>query len=443
MTFTPTHLPLWLGQPAPRYTSYPPATQFRQTTPAEGTVALRELTNVESVSLYLHIPFCRSLCLFCGCHQAITNRSERIAAYLDVLRQEMVSSARLWPHKLKIAHLHLGGGSPSILVPGQLHALMHTIREHYELLPGAEQAIELDPRTTTPELIAALAQEGFNRASLGVQDFAPEVQMLVNRIQPFEMVERVMQQLRAAGITALSLDLMYGLPGQTAASVHETARMAVRLAPQRFSLFSYAHVPQMKPYQKKLEQAGLPTEQEKLNQEAAMREVLLHAGYRAIGIDHFALPDDKLARAARAGRLSRNFQGYTDDPAQAMLGFGASSISDTGHAYVQNEPDLEAYQQRVMRGEVPAKRICIRSAEDNRRAALIRDLMCHCRLDLAAHGYSLAPFMPALQPYIEKGLVNVEGDVLRVDTTYRMAVRAVCTVFDQYYNPAALSSRVA
>lgn len=437
MTSYPSHVPLWLGQAAPRYTSYPPATQFRMASPGEGVAELKKLAGVESVSLYLHIPFCRELCLFCGCHQVITKRAERTVQYLISLHHEIDLVAGLYPQKFKVAHLHFGGGSPSTLTPEQMHELMTHLRAKFYFLPEAELAIELDPRTTTPDFIRTLAAEGFNRASLGVQDFDDKVQQTVNRIQPYPLVKEVVDNLYAAGLTALSLDLMYGLPYQTPESLTATAKLALSLNPARLSLFSYAHVPGMKSYQKKLEEAGLPSDAEKLEQERCMRAILLANGYRSIGIDHFAKPNDPLYKALESGNLHRNFQGYTDDPSPYLLGLGASSISYTGSAYVQNEPDLTAYQNSLNEGQFLHKRLCPCTPHDCEVAQVISSLMCYFEVATPAT-------LPArLQPFIETGLVEQSGGRLVVDQTYPMAVRAVAACFDEYYDAKKISSRVA
>jgi oxygen-independent coproporphyrinogen-3 oxidase len=317
---------------------------------------------------------------------------------------------------------------------------MAELRRHFDFLPEAELAIELDPRTTTPELVATLAKEGINRASLGVQDFDPSVQKLVNRIQPHEQVATVMESLRAVGLSALSLDLMYGLPGQTPDSVAQTARQAVALGPSRLSLFSYAHVPAMKPYQKKLEQAGLPDDLVRLDMEQAARHEIESAGFVPIGIDHFARPEDPLALALGEGRLSRNFQGYTDDPAALMLGFGASAISDAGGVFVQNEPDIEIWQQRIVAKELPIRRQYARTEDDHVRGCIIRDLMCHFRAEIPA-GFDAE--WQRLETFVSAGLAQRKDNVLEVDTTRRMVVRVIAAVFDTTFNPAQLSSKVA
>lgn len=438
---------LWLGQPAPRYTSYPPATQFvayeASTHHSHLPLHLAEIAQADApISLYVHIPFCRSLCLFCGCHQVITQRAERMTAYLEALHHEIALVHKKLGARIPVSHLHFGGGSPSTLEPAQLNALMDALEDAFDILPTAERAMELDPRTSSAALIATLAARGFNRASLGVQDFNAKVQEVVHRVQPFELVQSVITNLRSAGITALSLDLMYGLPHQTPESLKLTAQQAVSLKPARIALFSYAHVPGFKTYQKALEQAGLPSDEEKLLQERTVREVLLGAGYVAIGIDHFALPSDPLAIAAQNGTLGRNFQGYTDDDASWLLGLGASAISDAVSEYVQNEPDIESYQLRLAAGELPLRRRCTRSAQDHRRGAIIKDLMCNFTAELGDVA-DLTDAFVRLQPFIDSGLVKRSDSRITVDRTYPMAVRAVAACFDTSYNPAKIASKVA
>lgn len=443
-------LSLWLGKPAPRYTSYPPATQFR---PVDAGVEGRYISALQNAgaagehfSIYVHIPFCRELCLYCGCHSVITKREERETAYLVALHWELALLRQKLGRKLKAAHIHFGGGSPSTLKPEQLKALMDDLRLTFDVLPAAEIAMELDPRTTSPDLITALAAEGFNRVSLGVQDFDAKVQEAIHRIQPYETVERVMTALRAAGITAINLDIMYGLPLQSLASIQKTVEQVLTLNPTRIALFSYAHVPSMKPYQKKLEQYGLPTSEEKLAQEMLARQLLCAAGYTAIGIDHFAKPDDPLSKAQAAGRLHRNFQGYTDDPSDWMIGVGASSISDAGQMFVQNEPDLETYQQQIVAGHLPLKRMCVRPAEDEERGQIIRRLMCDFAVDLAsisAHPEAYAKELAALKPFADAGLIALDGYTIKLTTPHLMAIRTICTLFDSYYKPETTSSKVA
>jgi oxygen-independent coproporphyrinogen-3 oxidase len=383
--------------------------------------------------------------LFCGCHQVITQRSDRISAYLDALVREIALVREQLGVKLAVSHIHFGGGSPSTLLPAQLGHLMDALETAFAIMPSAELAMELDPRTTTPQLISVLAARGFNRASLGVQDFNPKVQDIIHRVQPLALVQSVMDGLRKVGIYALSLDLMYGLPEQTPESLRQTAQQAISLRPSRLSLFSYAHVPSFKTYQKALEAAGLPSDHEKLEQEQAVRHELLSAGYVAIGIDHFAQPDDPLAHAAARGDLSRNFQGYTDDTASQLIGLGASAISDVPSCFVQNEPDISAYQARLASGLLPHKRLCIRNPSDHRRGLIIKQLMCNFTASLGddADLSDLSDALVRLQPLLNSGLVQLKQNRLIVDRTYPMAVRAVAACFDAWYDPSKIASRVA
>lgn len=441
MSLSDHHFDVWLGKPAPRYTSYPPATQFKPIEAEEDAPHLAALAQTETpISLYIHIPFCRSLCLFCGCHTHITTREDVATAYLAALHAEIDIIRRKIGKNLKVAHLHFGGGSPSTLTPNQFKTLMRHLRTHFNFLPTAEKAIELDPRTTTEEFILALAHEGINRVSLGVQDIDQNVQEAIHRLQPYELVQKIVLQLRNAGISAISFDLMYGLPLQTTKGVESTVDQVLALQPNRISLFAYAHVPSMKVYQKKLEQYGLPNDRERLEMEQAARNILEKNGFVSIGMDHFAKPDDPLSIAQRDGRLSRNFQGYTDDSASLMLGLGASSISDVGTMMVQNEPSIGAYEEKLKQNTLPLKRVCLRTADDQRRAHIIRDLMCLYRAEIPD---DLKPNDEAMAPFLQAGLARWEDNILVIDTTYRMVARLIATLFDATYNPALVASKTS
>ncbi len=449
---TDASLALWLDRPVPRYTSYPPAPLFHDGV-GEGDYrrALGALTPEHNVSLYLHIPFCREMCLFCGCHTFITQRDDRVRRYAAVLQREMELAAAAAPCPLNIGHLHFGGGTPNILTPDTLHGLFGTMRRLFDFSSVREIALELDPRTLRPEHIAAMADNGVTRISLGVQDFEPEVQQLVHRIQPYEMVAQVCAWARQAGISRINFDLMYGLPAQTPASVAATAQLALELAPSRIALFSYAHVPRMKPHQKALEKHPLPDAEARLAMEDGARAAFRAAGYAEIGMDHFAHPDDNLARAAREGRLRRNFQGYTDDATDALLGFGASAIGFTPQGYIQNEKDTRAYERRVEAGELPVTRGYLLTPEDRLRAAIIEKLMCDLSCDVDAlcrlHGATrdmLASSFERLRPFVAAGLASIDGGTVRLTSPYRMAVRSLAQAFDATTAPDARTySRVA
>lgn len=431
---------LWLGKPVPRYTSYPPAPAFHGGVGAgDYAASVRRLPPDEAVSLYIHVPFCRELCLYCGCHTSVTNRPERVSDYLRHIEREAATLAALSDVPRPVSHLHFGGGTPNIMTPEDMASLFAALRRSFDFSACREIAMELDPRTVTREHVAALAACGVTRVSLGVQDFQDDVQRIVNREQPYEQVATLCGWLREAGISRINFDLMYGLPLQTPATVAETARQVCGLGPQRMALFSYAHVPQIKPHQQPLEAYGLPDKQTLLAMDDAARAVFADAGYVAIGMDHFARPEDPLAQAMREGRLHRNFQGYTDDTASTLLGLGASSISQTPDGFFQNEKETRAWQAKVAAGELATVRGILTTPEDRLRAAVIENLMCHFTVDLAAlcrqHGFAEDVFAAdsgTLRPYAEGGIIALEGSKITLTTPHRMAIRVIAYAFDRY-----------
>jgi oxygen-independent coproporphyrinogen III oxidase len=319
----------------PRYTSYPTAPHFTEAVGSDRYVEwLGELKPGQDVSLYFHIPFCDTLCWFCGCHTKIVRNYKPVTEYIKVISKEISLISSRVSGRVKASHIHWGGGSPTILTGDDWRQIMDWIGKHFDIASDAEIAVEMDPRDTTEEYVKALAGAGVNRASIGVQDFDPEVQKAVNRIQSFETTERVVGWLRDHGITGLNMDLMYGLPHQTTERVVSTVDQAVTLAPQRIALFGYAHVPWMKAHQKLIDADTLPDTAARWDQAQAAANRLVEAGYEAIGLDHFARSDDSLAKARRDGRLHRNFQGYTVDEAPVLLGFGASAIGSLPQGYV-------------------------------------------------------------------------------------------------------------
>ena len=420
----------------PRYTSYPTAPHFR---PAGGEADARawlaQVPAQQPVSLYVHIPFCRSMCWYCGCHTTITKRDAPITRYLDSLAQEIALVADALPHRLKVGHLHFGGGTPTVMDPEQFLALNKQLRAAFDFTPDAELAIEIDPRTLAPAMVEALAASGINRASLGVQSFDPKVQAAINRIQPFEQTKDAVDRLRAAGTQAINLDLIYGLPLQTVESCLDTVRQAVLLKPDRLAVFGYAHVPSFKQHQRKIDTAALPDGSERLAQAEAIASALIQAGYDQIGLDHFALPEDTLAVAARNGGLHRNFQGYTTDPCPTLIGFGASSIGRLPGGFVQNSVLIGDYQQRVAEGRLAVTRQCATSEEDDRRSAIIMRIMCDYRIDLSVDLDLVDE--AALVALQADGLITREGDVINVTEEARPLVRAVAAAFDAYLDEDA------
>ena len=424
----------------PRYTSYPTAPHFHGGVTGEiFREWLAALPQGTGLSLYLHVPFCDTLCWFCGCHTKIVNHYSPLASYLDLLLKEIETVAAIIGPGHPVTHIHWGGGSPTMLSPGDVKRLAGALKSHFEIAPGAEFAIEIDPRGLEDEMIAALAKAGVNRASIGVQDCDETVQRAINRIQPFEATQSAVERLRAAGIGALNIDLIYGLPHQTQANVARTIEMALTLTPQRFAVFGYAHVPHFKKHMQLIDERALPDANERLAQFELAHAKLSASGYAAIGLDHFALPEDSLALAQKEGRLARNFQGYTTDDAPALIGLGASSISALPQGYAQNQADVPEYRKAIHAGELAVARGIALSADDRLRRAIIERLMCDLAVDLDAVGApfgksatDFGPELAALAAYAEQGLVAIEGSRLAVPPDARAAVRLIAAAFDLY-----------
>ncbi len=443
---------LWMEKPAPRYTSYPTAPFFHDGVgETDYAATLSRLQATDPISLYFHIPFCAEMCLFCGCHTYITKRDDRIHDYVTAVIREMEIAASHAPHKLRMSHLHFGGGTPNAMPAATMAHLFEAMHRMFDFSACHEFAMEIDPRTLQRDQIKVMVDAGVTRVSLGVQDFNPEVQKLVNRIQPYDRVAEVCDWLRSAGLQRINFDLMYGLPAQTTESVAATAKQAVGLQPDRFALFSYAHVPHMKPHQKALSDKGIAGDQERLLMERAARDVLTEAGYESIGIDHFAKPEDGLAVAQRAGTMRRNFQGYTDDKALTMIALGASAIGYNKDGFVQNQKETRAYQASIAEGHLPIVRGYMLTPEDRVRSAIIEQLMCYFTCDIEAvsqqHQWSVekfAPEMQALQVFFDAGLVARDGYKITLTSPYRQAIRSVAYVFDAHApKGSAIYSRVA
>jgi len=426
--------------PVPRYTSYPTAPHFHAGIGADSYGSwLGESPADAALSLYVHIPFCRSLCWYCGCHMQVVNRPEPLVAYLEAIHREIdLVVARLGEGR-RVRHLHFGGGTPTVLEPDQIRELMARFRRHFSFEPGAEIAIEIDPRRLNPARIDALAECGFTRASLGVQDVAYEVQRAVNRVQSRQEVRRIADGLRRAGISALNVDLLYGLPHQTVRHVLDSIDSVMEFAPDRLALFGYAHVPHMKPHQKLIPEEALPGALERFAQAEAASARLVALGYQPIGLDHFARQDDSLGIAARAGRLRRNFQGYTVDPADMLVALGASSIGSLPQGYIQNEADIRSYMHRMAQGQLATVRGLSLTEDDRLRATLIEKLMCSMHVDLeevcALFGRrpeSLGLDFDRLAQLEIDGLVRVQGWTWTVPEEMRPFLRIPAALFDAY-----------
>ncbi|HBK07330.1 MAG TPA: oxygen-independent coproporphyrinogen III oxidase [Acetobacteraceae bacterium] len=447
---TGTAIAKYLNERIPRYTSYPTAPHFSAAVgPASYRDWLKGLPETERLSLYLHIPFCTTLCWYCGCNTSITRHRAPIERYVDSLKQEIVRVAAL-AGSHRVAHIHWGGGTPTIVGPELFRSIMDLLRDRFDVEPDAEIAVEVDPRRLDGMMTTALAISGVTRASLGVQSFDPQVQKAVARVQSLSVTKRCVELLRGAGIQAINLDLLYGLPHETVATCKATVEAALTLNPARFSVFGYAHVPSMMKHQRVIDATALPDADERLRQEQAIGDALVRAGYMRIGLDHYARPSDPLAQARLDGNLRRNFQGYTDDPADALIGFGASSIGLSRYGYVQNITDLKGWRDRIEAGELATARGLALTPDDGLRGEIIERLMCDLRVDvpnvLRRRGFPSDYFdaeIEALKPLVADGLTRIDHGVITVPEAMRNLVRRVASVFDAYLDPTAGRHAVA
>ena len=428
----------------PRYTSYPTAAQFTpEVTPELYAEWLAAIDPRKPVSVYVHVPFCARLCWFCGCNTRVVHGRKPVSDYVDWLRREAAMIEGLLPQGVWANSLHLGGGTPNLLSRDDLNALFGLIRHVFHLAPGAEIAAELDPVSLTQDWVRAAAHHGLSRASLGVQDLSPHVQAAVNRSEDFAVIERSVGWLRAAGVRSVNLDLMYGLPRQTTDDVLSTLDRVLSLRPERIAMFGYAHVPWMKSHQNLIRTEDLPGPVERLEQSQAAEAFLKAQGYVAMGLDHYALPEDSLAQASLAGRLRRNFQGYVPEVSESLIGLGASAISQLAQGYVQNQSAELAWRRQLESGRLPIARGLALSADDRFRGEIIERMMCDFTVDLAAicarHGQPLAALdedRARLRPLIADGLATAEGTRVSVTDLGRPFVRALCAAFDRHLQPS-------
>lgn len=424
----------------PRYTSYPTAPHFSPAVSASQYGAwLGSLDTGATGSLYLHVPFCRSMCWYCGCHTTITRHDAPIVDYLAVMQREIEAVAERLERRLPVRHIHFGGGTPTIMTPGELARLVDLLAARFAIAPDAEIAVEIDPRTLAPAMTAALGRLGVTRASLGVQSFDPVVQRAINRVQTVAQTAAAVDGLRAAGVLGINFDLIYGLPHQTIASCRDTVAACLDMRPDRFAVFGYAHVPGFKKHQRMIDEATLPDGVARHAQAEAIADALQAAGYRRIGLDHYALPSDPMVSAHLDGRLRRNFQGYTTDTTNALLGFGASAIGRLPQGYVQNAVGLGDYAARVGAGALPTVKGYVLTPDDRLRADLIERVMCDFAVDVAAvarrHNVDPAGVfraLPRLAALQADGLVERSGHEVRVAADARHLVRTVASAFDAY-----------
>ncbi|MDR0633357.1 MAG: oxygen-independent coproporphyrinogen III oxidase [Azoarcus sp.] len=428
----------------PRYTSYPTADRFVEAFDARALtdwLGKRAVGGVSRpLSLYFHIPFCNTICYYCACNKIITKDHGQSAKYLDYLDRELCLQAAALGGARQVTQLHLGGGTPTFLSHEELCRLMALVRARFELVPNGEYSIEVDPRKVDFDTVELLATLGLNRMSVGVQDFAEDVQIATNRVQSFDETRLVMEAARATGFRSISMDLIYGLPRQNLASFGHTLEKVIELSPDRISLYSYAHLPALFKPQRRILESELPGPDGKLQILQRAIERLTAAGYVYIGMDHFAKPDDELAVAQRQGRLHRNFQGYSTQAECDMLAFGVSSIAKVGPIYAQNRKTLDEYYDALDRDELPVLRGIELTADDLLRRSIIQSLMCHFSLSIEsiqiAHLIDFKAYfceeLDDLGDMARAGLVRIENDWITVLPAGRLLVRAIAMVFDRY-----------
>jgi oxygen-independent coproporphyrinogen-3 oxidase len=433
-------------RPGPRYTSYPTAVEFTERFDERayrdrlrGAAADTE----EPLSLYLHLPFCEARCTYCGCMTIITRKREVAARYLDYVEREIAMLAAELNGRRRVVQYHWGGGTPTYLSPAQIERLHACVTKHFEIDPAGEIAIEVDPRVTTPEQLRVLHALGFNRLSMGVQDFTPEVQEAIGRRQSAALTRDLYDAARAIGFRSINLDLIYGLPLQTPDTFARTLSSVIAMRPDRIAVYSYAHVPWLRPHQKAINTADLPDRTTKFELIGSAIDAFGEAGYDAIGMDHFALPEDDLAVAARERRLHRNFMGYTTRRAGDMLGVGVSAIGDLHGAFAQNVKKLSTYYDALDAGRFPIERGYALSADDLLRRHVITELMCNFYVDRDAtsrrfgiafdayFGRELSALSAPAGP-VEHGFLRLDGNSLEVTDHGRLFVRNICMQFDKY-----------
>jgi len=434
------------NQPLPRYTSYPPATELKPEFEEINFRAAIAVGNYKKtpLSLYCHIPFCDTACYFCGCNTIITQRKEIVEPYLDYLFRHIEQMAELISSERTVHQMHWGGGTPNYLSMSQIEKVWTTIKQHYQFAPDAEISIEVNPRNLDREYIFFLRELGFNRISFGIQDFNPEVQEAVNRIQTEALLFNTMNWIKAAGFESVNVDLIYGLPYQTLETFRDTIYKTLQLDPDRVAVFNFAYVPWLKPVQKKISQDALPQAAEKLEILKMTIEELTQNGYQFIGMDHFAKPNDELSLAQNEGQLHRNFQGYTTKPESDLIGFGITSISMLDDVYTQNHKKLKDFYQAIDAGKLPIERGVSLNRDDVVRRTIIMELMCQFQLskDDLQEKYHIS-FEQDFDEYFFKeqlelkkleadGLLEVSHNFIQVTPAGRLLIRNIAAVFDAY-----------
>ena len=440
-----------LSRSGPRYTSYPTADRFSDDFAyrdyLQAVASLRTRGSVKPLSLYLHIPFCDTVCYYCACNKIVTKNRDKAAVYLSYLKREIEMQGRLFAGMNHIEQLHFGGGTPTYLSDAQMEELMLHLRRCFQFAPDevGESSLEVDPRTVSRERVHSLRRQGFNRISLGVQDYDPDVQAAVNRVQPENETQAIIDAAREALFRSVSIDLIYGLPLQTMATMAQTLAKVIKAAPDRIALYNYAHLPHLFKPQRRIAEAALPDADARLAILGLCIATLREAGYVYIGMDHFARPGDDLAIAQVQGRLHRNFQGYSTHAELDLVACGVSAISAVAGTYSQNVKTLDTYYDLIERNELPIERGIRLTMDDQLRRAIIQMLMCQFELSISAielaYPISFADYFGAelaqLGALAEDGLVTLEPDWISVTPRGRVLIRNVCMVFDRYLGAAA------
>jgi len=423
--------PQLLERAVPRYTSYPTAAEFHDGVgdAAQGA-ALDEIGTDTAISLYLHIPFCREICWYCGCNTGAANRSARLTAYLDRLHEEIALVAARLNGRGRVGRIAFGGGSPNAIAPTQFRDLLAAAQQHFDAR-DAVLSVEVDPRGFDADWAAALGAAGVGRVSLGVQTFAPHIQAAIGRVQSAEVIANVVGLLRAQGVGSINFDLMYGLPGQSAHDLAATLETALTMQPQRLAVFGYAHVPKLIARQRRIDASALPGVEARFDMAGQAHARLTSAGYVPVGFDHYARPDDAIGKAALNGSLRRNFQGFTEDPATVLIGLGASAISEFADLYVQNDHNWGRWGMRVAAGRLAGARGVARTVDDRRHGAVITALLTSGVADLAPIG-GAARWRAALTVYAAHDLLGWRGDRLVLVPEAQPYVRGIVSVFDRY-----------
>ncbi len=430
-------------QKVPRYTSYPTANHFSsEFKPEDHLHWLTHTDDDQSLSLYLHIPFCHMLCHYCGCHTKIVNRYTAVSRYVQLLLVEIALVAEKFNTRKTVHYLHFGGGSPNMLNEEDFTRIVSTLNEYFDLDSLVEFSIELDPRKMTAGKALAYSKNGVNRVSLGVQDFNDKVQKLINRVQPYSLIKTAVEDLKDAGIFNINFDLMYGLPQQTMESVLENIRLSMEFKPSRIAFFGYAHVPQMKKHMRLINPEDLPDAALRLDMFQAGEQLLKENGYVAIGLDHFALPDDSLVVSYQKNKLCRNFQGYTVDTAEVLIGFGLSSISKLPQGYAQNTLDMRAYSDAIENQKLPVKKGVSISKKEHFIAKVIGHIMCYLQIDFEKICFEnnekkedYTEVFKKLKELEELNLIAVDGFNFVINPEAKQISRYVCSLFDQHFKP--------